>query len=301
MSGGQDRSVVLCNPYRVTHSTILQKYTGGHGSDILTVKIFPDRSKFISGGLDRCWFLWDVSHAKVLRRYYGHEQRITCMQVYQEDASVVATGSYDTTVRLWDMRSASRAPIQHLSDAKDSISSLYMPSAEYPYWILTTSVDGHVRKYDIRKGVLDDFEMIAPITWCTPIPSYLYNSAYYTVLLSNPDSTVRLFDISHGSGPGVLVNEYRGHLNTSLRCSTALLHSTRQIVSGSEDGRIVVWNISSPHGLCYANSSDCSTILNEASTYDRAVCTVVAHPKKDQIISSSMSGAVSIWDASCRQ
>lgn len=39
-------------------------------------------------------------------------------------------GSYDSTVRLWDLRSSSRFPIQILEEAKDSISSLEIHSTE---------------------------------------------------------------------------------------------------------------------------------------------------------------------------
>ena len=44
----------------------------------------------------------------------------------------------------------SRAPIQVLDQAKDSISALHVGATE----IISGSVDGHIRTYDLRKGEL---------------------------------------------------------------------------------------------------------------------------------------------------
>ena len=60
------------------------------------------------------------------------------------------TGSFDATVRLWDCKSQSTKPIQVLEEAKDSISTLQVVGHE----ISTGSVDGRVRVYDLRMGML---------------------------------------------------------------------------------------------------------------------------------------------------
>ncbi len=57
-------------------------------------------------------------------------------------------GSFDATVRLWDCKSQSTKPIQVLDESRDSVSSLHVVGHE----IVTGSVDGRVRLYDIRMG-----------------------------------------------------------------------------------------------------------------------------------------------------
>jgi hypothetical protein len=47
-------------------------------------------------------------------------------------------------------RAQSRAPIQTLEDARDSVTTVCLNPTE----IITGSVDGHVRAYDLRKGQL---------------------------------------------------------------------------------------------------------------------------------------------------
>ena len=51
---------------------------------------------------------------------------------------------------LTSSRSQGRQAIQSLEEAKDSIQAIYIG----PTYIMTGSVDGHVRTYDLRKGEL---------------------------------------------------------------------------------------------------------------------------------------------------
>lgn len=53
-------------------------------------------------------------------------------------------------MRLWDTKSNSQVPIQVLDEARDSVTSLAVQGFE----IVTGSVDGKVRTYDLRRGLL---------------------------------------------------------------------------------------------------------------------------------------------------
>lgn len=59
-------------------------------------------------------------------------------------------GSFDATVRIWDCKSQSTKPIQVLEDSGDSVSSLDVLGHE----IVTGSVDGKMRLYDLRMGMI---------------------------------------------------------------------------------------------------------------------------------------------------
>jgi mitogen-activated protein kinase organizer 1 len=53
-------------------------------------------------------------------------------------------------VRLWDLRAHSRQPIQILDEAKDAIQTLHVGASQ----IISGSVDGNLRVYDLRMGEL---------------------------------------------------------------------------------------------------------------------------------------------------
>jgi hypothetical protein len=55
-----------------------------------------------------------------------------------------------TSEPIYYCRSQNRQPIQALEEARDSVQALYVGTSR----IMTGSVDGHVRTYDLRKGEL---------------------------------------------------------------------------------------------------------------------------------------------------
>ena len=143
----------LYNPSRALSSApksgLIQTYSA-HGYEVLDLAVTNDNARFASVGGDKQVFLWDVATARTLRRWTGHFGRVNCVGFGGEDSSVVASGSFDATVRLWDCKSQSTKPIQVLEEARDSVSSLHVVEHE----IVTGSVDGNVRVYDLRMGMI---------------------------------------------------------------------------------------------------------------------------------------------------
>ena len=155
-------------------------------------------------------------------------------------------GSYDSTVRIWDCKSQSTKPIQVLDEAKDSVSSLDILGHE----IVTGSVDGRTRLYDLRMGMVyvDVVGRRLPLFLdvsltdmfpADPITSVLQTRDGNAVLVSTLDSTIRLMD----KGSGQLLQSYKSHTNTEYRIRSCLGLSDAVAVSGSEDGCIYAWDV----------------------------------------------------------
>jgi len=87
-------------------------------------KIFSaqDNAKFVSSGGDKTLFYWDVSTGQTVRRIAAHNGKIPAVSL-NEDASVIVsgkredilklfvspsyvlhTGSFDTNVKIWDLK-----------------------------------------------------------------------------------------------------------------------------------------------------------------------------------------------------
>lgn len=59
------------------------------------------------------------------------------------------------------------------------------------------------------------------------------------VLVSTLDSTIRLMDKSNGK----MLQHYKGHTNTDFRIRSCLGFGDAAVFSGSEDGKVYVWDV----------------------------------------------------------
>lgn len=71
-------------------------------------------ARFASCGGDRSVFLWDVATQQTIKKFQGHSGKVNAV-AFNEDESVLASGSFDTTVRLWDLKSVAPSPLPPVS------------------------------------------------------------------------------------------------------------------------------------------------------------------------------------------
>lgn len=107
---------------------------------------------------------------------------------FNSDSTVLVSGSFDATVRLWDLRSSNFQPIQVIEDCKDSVMSVQVVDAE----IIAGCADGKLRTYDIRMGELKEDYIGHAIT------SAKLSKDKNCILVNSLDSTMRLMDKSNG-------------------------------------------------------------------------------------------------------
>lgn len=170
----------------------------------------------------------------------GHVGRVNCVAVGGADDSLVVSGGFDTTVRVWDTRSGGGSgggggarPVQVLDDATDAISSVVVRGAE----IVAGSVDGRVRSYDVRTGKVTADVVGASVT------SLCLTRDGKAVLVGSLDSRVRLMDRESGSclraygagaGEDDKEKEGEGWRNTDFRVQSVLGGGERFVVAGDE-------------------------------------------------------------------
>lgn len=187
LTGSNDRQIRLFNPSHATTTAAdsssapelqpIQTYAA-HGHGVLDLAVSADNARIASVGGDKAVFLWDVARAVTLRRFTGHGGRVEACAFAGDaatpadgldahgggsgggggaawaggDGSVVVSGSFDGTVRVWDCRSNAVRPVVTLSEARDGVSCVRTTRGAE---LLAGSTDGRVRTYDVRMGTLD--------------------------------------------------------------------------------------------------------------------------------------------------
>lgn len=264
LSCGKDRKICLWNPHK---GTLVKTYMG-HGYEVRDISVSDDNSKFASVGGDKQVFIWDVASGAFIRKLRGHDSTINAVTYAAKDELLVTAG-YDQCVKIWDCKSRSTDAIQVMKAFKDSVTAVVVQGCE----IIASSVDGTLRRFDVRFGRTYVYELHHAIT------SVAASHDGLCLLAACLDSTLRLVDKSSGQ----LLAAYTGHLHQSVRMDCCLTPSDAHVVGSSETGEILFWDLVEAH------------VVHTLQAHNGVVCSLAMHPDGDQLLSSSLDGIVKVW------
>jgi len=291
ITGGQDKTIRLWNPYRDGDtdsladasrrssggcSGLLLKEYVGHGYEVLEAVVSSGNDRIASVGGDKCAIVWDVATAAPVRKLFGHEQRINSC-AFNEDASVLVTASNDKTCRCFDVRSASRSAFQVLSGFRDNVTRVLATPTE----IAATSMDGHLRVFDLRVGRLLDDAVGSPLVCMAR--SYDGNCTLASTFVGGGE----LLLLERASGAAL--RRYAGHGNALYRCAPAFTSDDAHVVCGGEDGRVVFWDL-----VAAAAGAPARTLPR---AHSRVVSWVETHPDPAvcAMLTASYDGTAKLW------
>lgn len=176
--------------------------------------------------------MWDVTNARVVRKFYGHSQVETPdrpdgleseLRVSEPGGKRVRIGElrhdgqavgYAVPLRVWIHRSARNSQcVQTMNDATDSITSVCIDDTsivsgyEWYFFVPRRSVDGCIRTYDIRAGQLMTEKLPGPLpalpSRVVPVCSISLSRDNQCVVASTTSSTLVLLERKSGT----LLNE----------------------------------------------------------------------------------------------
>jgi WD40 repeat protein len=247
----------------------------------------------------------------------GHKGNVISLAFSSGQPQLLASGSSDHTVRLWDLRT--RECVAVLEGHPDGIESVaFSPdgrqlasascSEKVRLWDVVERraaspvhiLDGHTNfvcsvsfSPDGRQLASGSFDYTVRL-WGVPEgvsgpvlqhPSIVVCVAFSTVIGSNilasgcGDSIVRLWNVS-GTNPQLL-RGLQGHCNWIN--SVAFSPDGSQLVSGSRDNTVRLWSLASNKYV---------KVMTAHSDY---VCSAVFHPNGKQVASCSEDNTVRIW------
>lgn len=220
---GSDRKLKLLNP---KNGLFLKTYAG-HGEEVTDAVGSCDSSHILSGSVDKSIIYWDVATGIPERRVRNHAAAVSVVR-FNEDSTLAITGSRDNTVKCFDIRSRSIEPIQTMKQAKDCITGLHVNQNK----IISSSLDGCIRFYDIRAGELVCDAINVPIT------SMSLTSDEQCVLAACQDGVIRLIDVDGGDS----LLEYKGHEPRDYKIELTTLKSDGFVISGTSFGSAIIWS-----------------------------------------------------------
>jgi mitogen-activated protein kinase organizer 1 len=250
----------------------IQTYTGGltHPVSAVAVVESSDTQQLLLAACDKPLVVMDLVTNQVLRRLQGHVGLINALGAAHKGEVYLSAG-YDGTVCIWDGRSSrDYKPIQVLKEAKDSFTDLYVVpqnngggSTAAMGLLRPASVDGMVRTYDLRMGVIRNDHCHSFITSISPT----YDGQ--CLAISCLDGTIRLIELETDDAT---------------------------IVSGSEDGHCVVYDL--VRATCVQSLQTTTTTLTSRSqgSPQRPICAIAAHPKQSSVvITTSYNESAIVW------
>lgn len=192
---------------------------------------------------------------------------------------IVASGSYDTTVKIWDIKRA--RCLMTLSGHTEPVTSVHFDREGSR--LVSASWDGTVRVWDVSvsSGGGKCLRTLSTVER-PPVGFAKFSPNGKFILASTWDHTIRLW----GVGNERVLKSYIGHRNETFCCFAAFsVTGNKWIVSGSEDGLVYLWDLQERE------------IVQRLEGHTAPVLTVACHPTRNMIASGAVAGdhTVRLW------
>jgi mitogen-activated protein kinase organizer 1 len=185
---------------------------------------------------------------------------------------------------LWDMRANTWEPVQTLKEATSSITSLSILGAS----LYVSSLDGHVRTYDLRMGKIMDDLVGHPVN--SVRPSKLGDS----LLVSSQEGKLRLFDAANGS----VLQTFSGR--KAGRCKAIWGYGEESVIAGDEDGKVWAWDVLDaklvePEGWAHHRKAITALEMHPNGKEMVTASAGKSSSTKDNCMTDTLDGTVKIW------
>lgn len=182
-------------------------------------------------------FLWSVQTGKLLDVLAGHESPISSLVFSPSGTNQLASGSWDRTVRIWNVFGRSRA-VEPLSLTSDVLALTFRPDGKE---LAVSTLDGQITFFNVQESkqtnVIDGRKDVSGgrkaddrVSAANSSSTKAYNSLDYTadgrcILAGGNSKYIILYDVREGEG--VMVKKFQISQNLSLDGTEEFLDSRR--------------------------------------------------------------------------
>ncbi|XP_049850741.1 U3 small nucleolar RNA-associated protein 15 homolog [Schistocerca gregaria] len=223
VAGGEE---CVIRVFDVNTKSVLRHFNQAHKKPIHVTRFSQNNTHILSGADDCYLSCWDiVSQAKVTS-IEAHKDHIRCGIISPTSEHIWVSGSYDHTVKIWDMRSNQCVSTLMHEDPVEDV--LMLPSGG----ILISASGNKIRVWDI----LGSFNCLETISnHQKTITGLAYDHTRSRLFASSLESNVKIYDI----------NSYK--LAHTIKCSAPVLSvavspNSTSLVAGMNNGMLAIYH-----------------------------------------------------------
>ncbi len=210
---------------------------------------------------------------KLLRTLEGHEGSVRSI-AFNPTGQVLASGSDDQTVKLWDVTSGKL--LRTLEGHEMYVYSVaFDPTGQV---LASASPDNTVKLWDVTSGKLLRTLQARKSTTFSTIYSVAFDPAGQVLASASGDKTVKLWDVTSGK----LLRTLEGH---EMYVYSVAFDPTGQVLaSGSHDQTVKLWDVTS------------GKLLRTLEGHGDSIMSVAFDPAGQVLASASGDKTVKLWD-----